>query len=599
MRRSFRALAALALLGAIGCQDYNFNPVGQCYIQPGTKRVRLADVSTADILFVVDDSGSMRGEQDALGSNFSYFVDRLDQINVDRAARALEPIDFHVAVTTTGVFINQADTAQDVFCQATCGSAAGPICCVTSDTPNVPLRVPRPCDNGGGCGSGYSCRTTCTGYAGEQICCDSGGNPELRNVTCGASEVGQECGKIYRRYSCSSGVGVSGEPYPRGNFVSFGTNPKVLHFDKSLYGPGGVNDQGYTAQQLMDFFARETSPGSGVYEGNVIVGTCGPGQEQGFTAAKLAIEKALAGDQPGVPRSEWPHSGAKMVVVFVGDEDDCSSPESESPSQGIIYGTGASGNPCTGSPKLYPTTTYSGFLSGLGRPLGTAFVVSAHAPGTDRYATCTDFDCVAGLCCASACGGCGASNCGGQQEGVRFLEMRDQLGAGASPASDIVAGSICDPNFGTILERVADIVKPPDVLELPTPPASDVLTVLRIVDRAGLTSKTCVGPAGAGLTEAQAAATGCGGGPCDWWFVADRSGSRDSLQVSQFVYINPASTYCQANPGETYSADYLGRLPEDGCTSANDCVAALGGSLADWTCEVPIVGQPGTCVCGG
>jgi hypothetical protein len=359
-----------------------------------------------------------------------------------------------------------------------------------------------------------------------------------------------------------------------------------------------LNDQGYTSQQLMDFFARETSPGSGVYEGNVIVGTCGTGQEQGFTAAKLAIEKALAGEQPGVARSEWPHSGAKMVVVFVGDEDDCSSPEDESPTNGIIYGVGVS-QPCTGNPRLYSTTTYSGFLAGLGRPLGTAYVVSAHALG-DPNATCTDFDCVAGLCCASACGGCGASFCGGQQAGTRFLEMRDQLGAGASPASDIVAGSICDPNFGEILERVADIVRPPDVLELPTPPASDVLTVLRIVDEdAGLTIKTCVGPAGPGLTEAQAAATGCGGGPCDWWFVADRSGSRDSLQVSQFVYINPASTYCQANPGETYSADYLGRLPEDGCTSANDCVAALGGSLADWTCEVPIVGQPGTCVCGG
>jgi hypothetical protein len=69
--------------------------------------------------------------------------------------------------------------------------------------------------------------------------------------------------------------------------------------------------------------------------------------------------------------------------------------------------------------------------------------------------------------------------------------------------------------------------------------------------------------------------------------------------VSQFVYINSDSTYCQANPGETYSADYLGRLPEDGCTSASDCVAALGGALSDWTCETPVPGQPGTCVCGG
>jgi hypothetical protein len=597
MRRSLRALAALALLGAVGCQDYNFNPVGQCYIQPGTKRIRLADVSTADILFVVDDSGSMRGEQDALGANFSYFVNRLDQINVDRAARALEPIDFHVAVTTTGIFLNNTDSSRDVYCQSSCGSTSGPVCCVTSEDPDVPLQVSKDCPSGGGCGSGYSCRTDCTGHAGELVCCNSGGTPELETVPCDSADLGKECGKIFRRYTCTSGVGVLGQLYPRGNFVAFGSNPKVLHFDKSLY-TSGTNDQGYTSQELIDFFARETSPGSGVYEGNVIVGTCGPGQEQGFAAARLAIERALAGQQPGVLASEWPHAGAKMVVVFVGDEDDCSSPEDESPTRGIIFGTGASGNPCTGSPNLDSASGYSSFLAGLGRPLGTAYVVSAHASG-DPYATCTDFDCVAGQCCGDCGATCTTSTCGGQQAGTRFLQMRDQLGLGASPASDIVAGSICDPGFGTILERVADIVKPPEVLELPTMPASDDLTVLRIVDKAGLTSKTCVGPADAGLTDAQAAASGCGGGPCDWWFVAGRTGARDSVQVSQFVYINPASTYCQANPGETYSADYLGRLPEEGCATADDCVAALGGDLSDWSCVTPVPSEPGTCVCGG
>jgi hypothetical protein len=585
MRRSFRALAALALLGAVGCQDYNFNPVGQCYLQPGTKRVRLADVSTADILFVVDDSGSMRGEQDSLGENFSYFVNRLDEINVDRALRGLEPIDFHVAVTTTAMFLNQVDSGRTVTCESTCGSATSPVCCVTSDTPDAPLQVPKDCPSGGGCGSGYSCRTDCTGHAGERICCDAGGAAELETVPCDVADVGRECGKLFRRYSCTSGVGVTGEVYPRGNFVAHGANPKVLHFDKSLY-TDGTNDQGYTSQQLIDFFALENPPGSGTYQGNVIVGTCGPGQEQGFAAAKLAIERALAGQQPGVLASEWPHPGAKMVVVFVGDEDDCSAPESESPSSGIIFGTGAPGNPCTGNAKLEPTSDFSDFLSDLGRPLGTAFVVSAYA-GADAYAPCTDFGCVAGLCCAAACGGCGAANCGGQQAGIRFLEMRDQLGLAATPtstpAADIVAGSICDPAFGTILERVADIVKPPEVLSLPTMPAWDVLTVLRIVDKAGLTSKTCTGPAPGGY---------------DWWFVASTS-AREPEQVSQFVYINSESTYCQANPGETYSADYLGRLPEAGCASANDCQAALGGALSDWTCEVPVPGMPGTCVCGG
>ena len=48
--------------------------------------------------------------------------------------------------------------------------------------------------------------------------------------------------------------------------------------------------------------------------------------EQHFEAGRLAVEKALAGTQPGVAAGEWPHAGAKLVVVWVGDEDDCSNP---------------------------------------------------------------------------------------------------------------------------------------------------------------------------------------------------------------------------------------------------------------------------------
>ena len=105
-RRSSR-LAPLALVALAGCQDYNFSPVNQCLIQPGTERVTLSDISTADILFVVDDSGSMGGEQRSLQQSFGAFVTNLRSTNQVRVQNGLEPIDFHIAITTTSVFQNQ------------------------------------------------------------------------------------------------------------------------------------------------------------------------------------------------------------------------------------------------------------------------------------------------------------------------------------------------------------------------------------------------------------------------------------------------------------------------------------------------------------
>lgn len=51
-----------------------------------------------DIIFVIDDSGSMGQEQTNLGANFPKFVDILDQQVAGNGA----PLDYRVAVTTTG-----------------------------------------------------------------------------------------------------------------------------------------------------------------------------------------------------------------------------------------------------------------------------------------------------------------------------------------------------------------------------------------------------------------------------------------------------------------------------------------------------------------
>ncbi len=92
-----------------------------------------------------------------------------------------------------------------------------------------------------------------------------------------------------------------------------------------------------------------------------------------------------------------------------------------------------------------------------------------------------------------------------------------------------------------------------------------------------------------------------------------------------FVYINPLGD-CIANPGETYSADYLGQVPAGGCwndpgyvpqgtetTGDAMCRSILGGAAESWTCfageaagtcappsydPVTKTGTAGTCICG-
>jgi hypothetical protein len=563
MRRNVRALAALSLL-ALGCQDYNFNPVGHCLIQPGTRRVKLADVSTADILFVVDDSGSMSDVQNNLAGGFSSFMTNLNGENADRVSRGLEPIDFHIAITTTALFI---DRATGGVCKATCGTSTN-VCC--SGTSTVVTSDERTCSGPGGtCGAGYTCSNTCAHAPGGYVCCSGAGDPERLPVTCTAQEVTDAvvCGRVDTRYpsACGTwGVGSAYAKWPHGDFVRLGANPKVLHFDKKLYLPdgGGTNESGQTEAQLRTFFTE-----------NVKVGICGSGQEQGLQAGKLAVQKALDGLQPGVAAGEWPHPQSKLLVVWVGDEDDCSSPED--PIDGIIL-TGTPGDDsCTTDPqgRLFSVSSMADYLTGLGRSTAAGFIVATSDPVCqDLVSTDTTNACVPGTYCTPV--GSGAP-------GRRFLEMAHDL---QDRGTEIVAGSICAPNpdyFGPVLSRIADIVKPPSVLTLPTPPAAGEVTVVRIVDKAGLTRKTCNGP---------------GSATPDWWFTSAVN-TRDPVELSQYVFIDHSTNNCEANPGQTYSADYLGRLPAEGCTTPADCTV-LGGDAASWQCIVPVVGQPGTCVCG-
>jgi hypothetical protein len=711
-----RALAAVLLSAAAGCQDYNFNPVGHCMLQPGTQRFTLSNLSSADVLFVVDDSGSMAGEQQQLADAFSDFVQNLTNTNVNRARGGLLPLDFHVAVTTTSIFSNRQPNGSTPICRSDCAGASGTLACCVG---NQPVYGPRRCTTASAGAaqcpvSGTDCRNTCNGLKGELYCCAADGSfpPAAigaaggQVVTCSVENL--PCGDLETHYTwidsqCTAttrGVSLDGFPYPDGAFVgstdvvAAQANPRVLHFDKRLYlsdkpSTPGKNAQGFTSEELQAFFRQ-----------NVRVGTCGSPQEQGLQAGRRAVERAVAGTQldtypydyaagltqgasarapstfsapGGVPTlttpAVWPTPGSKLVVVYVGDEDDCSSPRDPAGGVLLLNTDHAGQDACTRDEaeapplggKEYAVSSFVSYLTGLGRPLGAAFVVSANSSGDPQ--SCSGDTCQPGICCDKAgvakaasqlwstdptyatsicpglaepgCGpwtdpqsapsACLTSTCkcsydvyGGQAPGTRFIAASKQL---RTAGADVVVGSICG-DFRPLLREVAEIVKPPQTLTLPTVPAEGGIALLRIAGGDGQTRKLCgrpLVPSASYTTFTDAEATGA-----DWWFVASADpgppynpgGAATVVVPSKFVYINPRGL-CIANPGETYSLDYLGVVPPSrgagdpgGCTvqpgdadgngvvlGSSDCQAKLGGKFIDWECYVPPGLTTGTCQC--
>jgi len=546
-----RSIAALALCALASCQDYNFNPVGKCVIQPGSSRVQLASTATADILFVVDDSGSMAPEQARLARNFNAFITSLAKAQTERVANGLEPFEFHVPVTPSAIFESWVPCLNP-----TC--TGSPLSCnIQFPVSNWSPQYSEACDQ-----SGAACHDVITSY-----------------------------------YQCSANPSVNGTPYPSGDFVAAGSNPRVLHFTKTLNWKSGTSDPA-----IADLITK--------FQQNITVGTCGSGMEQHLEAGRLALEKALRQNglsQPvGVDPNEWPHANSKLVVVWVGDEDDCSNPKDATRSLAFGSGTAAPGNDvCTAdetaaSPKQFPVQSYADFFTNLGRPFGAAFIYSAQLGSCTKDAN-GNVVCSPGKCicqCPTSCASCGSgatgdcqipSNCGGQ---IPLAESRfHQLSAAFRlKGANTFEASVCDADFAATLEGIADLVKPPPGLTLPTQPASTEVAVLRIESADGTSSRYCTGP-GQGL---------------DWGFVQCATGGCGCLSptpvpdgvTTSCININHATNHCEANAGETYIAQYLGLVPEGGCATAGDCFAKLGGqSVADWQCSGVTATQRGTCLC--
>jgi hypothetical protein len=287
----------------------------------------------------------------------------------------------------------------------------------------------------------------------------------------------------------------------------------------------------------------------------------------------------------------------------VGDEDDCSNPADPNKSLAFIPWTTQASDPnppgndvcvhddTAAQPKKFPVSDYADYFTTLGRPFSAAFIYSSD-PASCQADSNGNIVCTPGTCacqCPPSCNGaCGPNAsgacqidaaCSGKSAGTRFHDLSAALrGKGISTLD----GSVCDWNFAKTLTGIAQLVKPPAGLTLPTQPAASQVTLLQILSADGKSARLCTGPAPG----------------ADWQFVDCKTGvAAAPNQTTTCITINHSTGHCEANPGETYVAQYLGIVPPGGCADANECAAVLGGTASNWTCQAQAPGARGTCLC--
>ncbi len=360
--RTAAVLSALALLPRCACDTVPSDAVESCE----ATHVLPAAVAT-DILFVIDDSGSMDAEQANLAANLGAFIDALVASPVAN--------DFQIGVTTSSVTAFDART--------------------TYPTNPAPAGTPFP--------------------AGTLVAIQQDG----------------------------TGNGIPG---------AFLWSPTA--------GWGGNRILPKSSPTLAQDF-----------KANVRVGLAGSGKEQPFRAARLALEKSAPGDV----NAGFLRDGARLAVIFVTDEDDCSDTVApNATTNGECHDDGVKN---ASPPVLDPVDDFAGFLLG---PVGgqTRDVIVGAIAGFDPSSlepSCGD----AALCGNTACGTA-------FDEGDRFAQLVAALGG-----ARMRLGSICDASFQNTLVAFAQILMPSS-LPLDGTPADHRMLVVTLTKPGGATTACTV-----------------------------------------------------------------------------------------------------------
>ena len=369
-RRGVLLLALIAGLPACSCDTVPPDAVVDCQ---ATQIV--PDSVATDILFVIDDSGSMSEEQANLAANLGAFIDTL----------AASPVknEFRIGVTNSSV---------EEFTAGATSYAAGP----------------------------------------------------------------------------STGV-----PYPAGALLAVKTDssgnaiPGSFVYDASLFSRTG----GWGGPRILD---KGSSTLVADFKVNVRVGLNGSGKEQPFRAARLALSDRLLDTNAGFLRD-----GARLAIVFLTDEDDCSDtsdPRATSNSQ-CHDSAIKNANP----PVL---DTVDGFASFLLGPVGgevrdvAVGVIGGFDPAT-LAPSCGDVTCQDRTCSTA------------MDEADRFAALAAALGPGRTQL-----GSICDASFRNSLTRFAASLTP-STMPLSGAPADWRMLVVSVTKAGGTVVPCSVGLEGA------------------------------------------------------------------------------------------------------
>jgi len=257
-------------------------------------------------------------------------------------------------------------------------------------------------------------------------------------------------------------------------------------FHKGTGAPAAVLRRAdYSAAQFAQFLAD-----------SIQVGVGGSRQPQGMESMKLALQ------QPGFLRD-----GAKVVVAFFSDAEDCSDPAHRLSMLAKDPATGNVVDQCAimargGAPSaLEPIANYINFLRGLHEPDGTPKEVEIGAvvslqDGSQDPGVCSNPACdqacdaqPAQDACQQRCSGsptpqicladCTAQChlfCGGQVPGRRYVELAYSFSG--------VAANVCGDDASPAMARLSSVIGIPKQILLRAPPTSPEMLVVR-VERGG------------------------------------------------------------------------------------------------------------------
>jgi hypothetical protein len=255
---------------------------------------------------------------------------------------------------------------------------------------------------------------------------------------------------------------AAGDPYPDGALVAIQQDatgdgiPGDLTYDPVAYAATG----GWGGSRILDkgspTLVRD-------FKANVLLGLDGSGKEQPFRAARLALSDRLLDANAGFLRP-----GARLAVIFVTDEDDCS--DSIDPRATSNAECHASSVKDADPPVLDPPGELAGFLLGPvdGELRDVAVGAIAGFNPNTLAPSCGDASICADTTCATA-----------YDDGERFAALRAALGA-----ARMRLGSICDASFRDSLTGFAEILMP-STLPLQGAPADWRLLAVRLRRAAG------------------------------------------------------------------------------------------------------------------